>query len=618
MSKHRTVAVVLAAALLAMWVAACGSNSSSSPSSSGGGSTSTSASTTPKIPLKPGENPTGQQLYGKKKGGQLTVYSSSDFEHLDPGSAYYALDYQVIYSTQRPLLVYPPNSSTTLAPNLATAVPTAQNGGITDGGKTITVHIQPNVKFSPPVNRVVTSKDVAYAIERGANANVGNGYFQAYFGDIQGAATAKGGPISGIQTPNNTTIVFHLVKPQANLFVGALSMPLSSPVPESFAGPMDKKSPTTYGAQAEVATGPYMIKSDPQTGVFAGTGYQTGKSLTLVRNPNWDASTYSSQAYKPPAYLDQINVAIGGDSSVIGPQTLKGSHAVQLDTPDQSVVKLAYEQYPSQITFTPGAGDHYGGLNTQHGPFQNVNLRRAVWAAMDRNAIVKLRGGPLVAAPLTHFILPGTGGSDEAGGTAGPNYPWNLNPNGDMAEATKLMKAAGYPSGKYTGNATVQIVGSSNGDDPQINQLIVHTLSALGFKTHLSQVDQSVMYSKYCGVPKQNIDVCPSAGWIRDYDNPYTVLFVPFNGKAIVPVNNANWSLLNDPSINNAMTKATEITDPTQSNQAWGNIDKSLVNTAAALPLEWDTQPNIESKDVAGVNDIWNVGEWDFMFSSLK
>src|SRR5258707_13098049 len=123
MSKHRTAAVVLAAALMAMLVSACGSNSSSSGGS--GGSTSTGTAATPKIPLKPGETPVGQTLYGKTKGGSLTVYSSEDFEHLDPGSAYFALDYQVIYATQRPLLTYPPNSSTQLAPNLATAVPTA-------------------------------------------------------------------------------------------------------------------------------------------------------------------------------------------------------------------------------------------------------------------------------------------------------------------------------------------------------------------------------------------------------------------------------------------------------------------------------------------------------------
>ena len=156
------------------------------------------------------------------------------------------------------------------------------------------------------------------------------------------------------------------------------------------------------------------------TGKFAGIGYQTGKSLTLVRNPNWDPSTYSS-AFKPPAYLNQINVNIGGDATVIGQQVLKGSHAVQLDTPTQSTVKLAYQSYPSQITFTPGAGDHYIGINTSHGPFKNVNIRKAVWAAArpggDRQ---KLRGGPLVGVPATHFIYPGNDPSfTQPGGTRG-------------------------------------------------------------------------------------------------------------------------------------------------------------------------------------------------------
>ena len=74
--------------------------------------------------------------------------------------------------------------------------------------------------FSPPVNREVTSADVAYAIERAANPNVANPYFAAYFGagapaPLEGATSPnyKGGPIPGIQTPNKTTIVFHTVKP---------------------------------------------------------------------------------------------------------------------------------------------------------------------------------------------------------------------------------------------------------------------------------------------------------------------------------------------------------------------------------------------------------------------
>ena len=616
MRKRSSKAVMpIVAAVLGLGVAACGSSSSSSSSgSSGSGSTSTAS-----LALKPGENPVGQTLYGKKKGGSLTVYSSEDFEHLDPGESYFELDYAVDYASQRTLFGYLPNTSQTVSHDLATVMPTTANGGITDGGKTLTVHIRPNVDFSPPVNRAVTSADVAYAIERGANPNVANPYFPAYFGaasptPLVGTTSAKyaGTPIPGIQTPNPTTIVFHMAKPGATFLIQALSLPLSAPVPKSFAGPLDKHSPTTYGSQYLVATGPYMIKAN-SAGLFSGVGYQTGKSLTLVRNPNWKASTDFR-----PAYLNQINVNIGGDATVIGEQVLKGSAAVQLDTPAQSIVKLAYESYPSQITFTAGSGDHYAALDTAHGVFTNLDLRKAVWAAVDREAIVKARGGPLVAEPMTHFIYPGVNGYTEAGGAAGPAVDYNADVNGSLTVAEKYMKLAGYKSGKYTGSQTVQLVGANNGNSPAIIAIINNALTELGFKTHVSEVDQSVMYAKYCGVPKQNIDVCPTVGWIRDFADPLTVLYAPFYGPAIVPTNNSNWGQVNIPSVNSAMVKAALVVDPTARAQAWAGVDQLLVNEAVAMPEEFDNQANIEAKDVAGVNDIWDTGSWDFDFTSLK
>src|ERR1035437_3543973 len=616
MRKRSSKAVMpIVAAVLGLGVAACGSSSSSSSSgSSGSGSTSTAS-----LALKPGENPVGQTLYGKKKGGSLTVYSSEDFEHLDPGESYFELDYAVDYASQRTLFGYLPNTSQTVSPDLATVMPTTANGGITDGGKTLTVHIRPNVDFSPPVNRAVTSADVAYAIERGANPNVANPYFPAYFGaasptPLVGTTSAKyaGTPIPGIQTPNPTTIVFHMAKPGATFLIQALSLPLSAPVPKSFAGPLDKHSPTTYGSQYLVATGPYMIKAN-SAGLFSGVGYQTGKSLTLVRNQNWKASTDFR-----PAYLNQINVNIGGDATVIGEQVLKGSAAVQLDTPAQSIVKLAYESYPSQITFTAGSGDHYAALDTAHGVFTNLDLRKAAWAAVDREAIVKARGGPLAAEPMTHFIYPGVNGYTEAGGAAGPAVDYNADVNGSLTVAEKYMKLAGYKPGKYTGNQTVQIVGANNGNSPAIIAIINNALTELGFKTHVSEVDQSVMYAKYCGVPKQNIDVCPTVGWIRDFADPLTVLYPPFYGPAIVPTNNSNWGQVNIPSINAAMVKAALVVDPTARAQAWAGVDQLLVNEAVAMPEEFDNQANIEAKDVAGVNDIWDTGSWDFDFTSLK
>ncbi len=609
----RTVFALASAVLGVVALAACGSSGSSNTGSGSGTSTQTVAE-------KPGENPAGQQLYGKKKGGVLTVLSNSDFQYFDPGKSYYSLDYPMIYATQSPLFWYNPNATSQETPLLASAMPTTANGGITDGGKTVTIHIRHGFHFSPPVNREVTSADVAFAIERAANPNVTNSYFGGYLGSgsftpLVGAQSSKytGGPIPGIQTPDKYTIVLHLTLPNAQFLIQVLSLPLSAPVPPEMAGPMDKHNPTTYGSTAAAFTGPYMPKSNSK-GAFAGIGYQAGKSATFVRNPSWSSSTGDPR----PAYLDQINVLIGGATEVIGPQVLKGSHMVQLDTVGQAVVKLAYESYPSQITFTPGAGDHYGGLDTQHGPFTNVNLRRAVVANLNRVAIIKARGGPLVGIPMTHFIYPGVDGFQQAGGNAGPNYDFIKNPNGDLAVAQKYMKLAGYPGGKYTGNQTVQIVAGRGGNSEAIVAIINNDLTQLGFHTHPSLVDQAVMYSKYCGVPKQEIDVCPTSGWIRDFQDPVSVLLIPFYGPIIPPTNNVNWSQLNDPAINAAMKQAGSIGDPTARRQAWANVDKMLVSSAAALPEEWDNQANIESKDVAGVDELWNVGTWDFTFTSLR
>ena len=48
---------------------------------------------------------------------------------------------------------------------------------LSDGGRIVTVHIRHGVHYSPPVKREVTSADVAYAIERGANADVATELF---------------------------------------------------------------------------------------------------------------------------------------------------------------------------------------------------------------------------------------------------------------------------------------------------------------------------------------------------------------------------------------------------------------------------------------------------------
>jgi peptide/nickel transport system substrate-binding protein len=595
MRSLRTILLVAVASVLGLVLAACGS--SSSPSSTGSG-----------IKVAGGiQTPATQSLTGGKHGGTLSVLNHEDFEHIDPGQSYFAIDYEAVYATQRPLYSYKPNDFKEPAPDMAESAPE-----ISADAKTVTVHIRHGVHFSPPVNREVTSSDVAYAIDRGANPNVANPYFEAYFKAVEGVGKTKGGPIPGVKTPDKYTIVFHLTEPKGQLVADALVLPVSAAVPQEYAKKFDAKTPSEYG-NYQVATGPYMFKAD-SAGKVLGTGYQPGKSATLVRNPNWSASTDFR-----PGYLDQINISIGGDATVIGRQALEGSHTVQNDTPAQSIVKLAYEKFRSQLEISPGAGDHYITVNNSHGPFSDANLRRAFWAALDRTAMDKARGGELVTNVMTHFIYPEIPGFEEAGGLAGPKVDYNEHPEGNAAVAEKYMKLAGYPSGKYTGSATLQIVASNSNPAPQDAEIANQALKNLGFKTKLNLVDQATMYSKFCGVVKEQIDVCPSVGWIGDFGDPQAVLDVPFNGNEIVTNGtNSNWGLVNHPKINAAMEAAKNVVGAQARANAWANIDRELVAEAVAIPYDWDKQPVIESKDVAGVGDVWNVGSWDYGFTSLK
>ena len=298
----------------------------------------------------------------------------------------------------------------------------------------------------------MTLADVAYAIERGANPNVSCPYFSAYFFDIVGARKATGGPIPGIATPNKFTIVFHLTGPFGTFFASALSLPLSAPVPKEFAAPLDRHKPSTYGDVYLVATGPYMVKASKQ-GKILGIGYQPGDSATLVRNPNWNPIRDHR-----PAYLNRVDINIGGDPNVIGRQVLMGSDAVQGDLPAAAIVKLAYQHYFHQLVAVPGSGVFFITLNNHKGPFSNENVRKALWAALDREEMIKVGGGSVFYQVEHTSSTPVRRAISWLEARQGRRWT-TTSSNGNPALAAKYMKAAGFPSGKYTGGATVQVVG---------------------------------------------------------------------------------------------------------------------------------------------------------------
>jgi peptide/nickel transport system substrate-binding protein len=584
-ARWRAAAVVAAVASLA--VAGCGGSSNES---TGNGSQPTSPP------------------QGAKKGGDLTMLYNGDVDFIDPGITYYQYGFNVAYATQRPLYSYKPDDATHPQPDLADGPPQ-----IASDGKSLTVKIRPGIKFSPPVNREVTSKDVKYGLERGFLKTVNGPYVGIYMADVIGLKAYQDGKakdISGLQTPDDHTLVIKLARPRAAIVAGMLSLPASAPVPQSYAAPFDKQQPSTYG-QHQVATGPYMVKNDASGKL---TGYKPASEIQLVRNPNWDAST----DYKP-AYLNSITIKEGVDPDVGARQIVAGSHMLSGDfqlTPAslQRVARTAR----NLLVLTPPTGRYrFIALNTRDKPFDNVNVRRAIVAAFDRTALRQAFGGPLVGDIPTHYIPPGQPGFAQAGGAKGPGFDFMSHPSGDMTLAMQYMKKAGYPSGKYTGGKTFTAVSDNATQQLNVTQVAAQQFAKLGFKVSIKGVTRDSMYTKFCDNPSAEPEICPSVGWLKDFADPETLLGPVFNGKNILTTGNSNWSLLNDPKANAQMDKGEVINSPTKRAQAWGQVDKTITSLAPGIPWLWDKQPILHSKDVNGVVNVANAS-WDLTSTSIK
>jgi peptide/nickel transport system substrate-binding protein len=603
--SHLRFLLVSMLAVLALVVAACGSDDNND-SNSGGSSTSASKSGSGGGDVGT-DNTKAANVQGKK-GGHITMLAGSDVDFLDPGRSYFTQGYMVIYPTQRTLYSFKPQDSAKPVPDLAESDPQ-----ISSDKKTITVKIRKGVKFSPPVNREVTSKDVKYSFERFFSENVG-GQYASYFSAIQGAPSSptKGvKPISGIETPDDQTIVFHLKDASAVPVAAALVMPITAPVPEEYAKKFDAKNPSTYNTHL-VATGPYMVKNDSKGNAI---GYKAGKSIELVRNPNWDANT----DYRP-AYLDGVSIRTNAsDANVASKQVLSGQSMLFDANPPANIIKEVATQIKDQYVQIPSGGYRYFPINTTIKPFDNINVRRAVLAGFDRNAARLARGGKFTADIPTHFLPPDFPGFNEAGGFDGPGFDFlsTKNESGDPNLAAQYMKKAGYPSGKYTGNEEFLMVSANVDPNKAQAEVAKAQFEKLGFHIRLRLVPQDSVYNDWCQVPSKKVAVCGGAGWFKDFADPQSMLEPVFAGYTIPKTGlNNNMAQLRDPKVDAAMKKAA-LLDGEERLKAWGDIDKMITGDAPAIPFVWDKTTLIRSKNVNGVANGYYTA-WDFAWTSLK
>src|SRR6266699_6442566 len=406
-----------------------------------------------------------------------------------------------------------------LYPDLATAMPTVSSDGLT-----YTFKLKSGLKFGPPVSRAITSKDIEYAFERINTAPLVAQYGQYYFGTIKGMdGKAKSPtPISGIQTPDDSTIIFNLEKPTGD-FLFRLSMAAAAPVPQEVAKCFTKAG--DYGRYV-ISSGPYMLKGSDALNISscsamkAISGFDPSKKITMVRNPNYDQATDDLRTNN----VDGIQVTIDTNVSDIFNKVESGSLDASFTNQPPKPVLQQYLTQPAKknmIHFNSGDRTWYITMNWATPPFDDIHVRKAANLIMDKAAMLQAWGGASFGQIATH-ITPPIVLNDQLTQSFDPYATPGF--HGDLAKAQAEMKQSKYDTNKdgmCDAAACKNMVMINRNVTPwtDLEPVVVSSLGKIGIQVKPRELATSAAYTTINTV-RNNIPIALNARWGKDYADP--------------------------------------------------------------------------------------------------
>src|SRR5208282_4559271 len=307
----------------------------------------------------------------------LRLADADDVPTLDPAAGYDTVSWtfeQAIFDT----LVRYGDGNIELEPDIATAWESSPDA------TTFTFHLRADARFSD--GRSVTSEDFRYGIERVLNPatrSKGMEYYRGIAGAADFAANRKP-HVRGIDTPDNSTIVFHLSAPDP-IFAHKLAMPFASAIPRDVA--------ERWGddfSRHVVGSGAFMLRD-----------WTGGQRLVLVKNPYYFA--------KPLPHLDAIVESVGVSQELQWLRFDAGQIDAVVDIPPAEFPYVMKTPQLRKLTLAKTTvTTRYLGMNCQMWPFTDVRVRRALSYAIDRHKLIAiLNGRGIVARGVMPPNLPG-------------------------------------------------------------------------------------------------------------------------------------------------------------------------------------------------------------------
>jgi peptide/nickel transport system substrate-binding protein len=208
----------------------------------------------------------------------------------------------------------------------------------------------------------------------------------------------------------------------------------------------------------------------------------------------------------------------------------------------------------------------YFFLNTRMAPFNNPKAREAVNYALDRRAFVRLASGFL--KPECYFLPEGIAGHPSG------NCPYGSRDGAaDLTRAKQLVKQASLEG------TPVTVWGETRAPRKQYVEYYTEVLNKIGFKATPKIISDSV-YFPTIGNAKTGAQT-GFADWLQDFPNP-SDFYLLMDAKSIQPVNNENFSNVNDPHIQGELAKlnAVPATNLDSVGGEWQSLDQYVAKKA--------------------------------------
>jgi peptide/nickel transport system substrate-binding protein len=389
------------------------------------------------------------------QGGQVIVGLSQEPTIFNPLKSTLEVDRGVQFAIFDSLWRIDPDA--VLHPNLATEIPSVENGGISDDGLTYTFRLRDDAAWHD--GEPFTAADVVFSHQTIMNPDFVPG---TRIGHDQ---------VAEISAPDDHTVTMTLAAPYAPFL---LTWADTYIVPEHVLAEVEDLNTAEFNSTAPVGTGPFAFQERV-----------AGDHITLQANPNY---------HGPGPYLDTVIFKYVPDLNVLYTQFQTGevdATGIQGITAENFAEAQTLEG--KVIHSEPTGFVEFIYMNHGNPVFQDLAVRQALYAAMDKqNIIDTIYYG--VHGPIETYL---------------PTQSWAYNPDlephvFDIAAANAILDEAGWAPGddgiRQKDDVRLSFTNSTtagNAVREQAQQYLQQTWAEIGVDMQIENMPAAVIWGDY-------------------------------------------------------------------------------------------------------------------------